>query len=46
MISSPSAHFDSGLASLVIISRFHGIAVDADQIRHEFQPPNSLLSVR
>ncbi|WP_266171405.1 type I secretion system permease/ATPase [Dyella subtropica] len=31
--------FDTGLAGLVLIARFHGIAADAAQLAHEFQEP-------
>ena len=27
---------DTGLASLAIVGRFHGIPVDANQLRHDF----------
>lgn len=31
-----SAELDTGLACLVILARLHGIAVDPDQLRHDF----------
>jgi ABC-type bacteriocin/lantibiotic exporter with double-glycine peptidase domain len=32
-----AATFDSGLAGLVLVARFHGIAADPAQLAHEFQ---------
>ncbi|TYC61683.1 type I secretion system permease/ATPase [Zoogloea oleivorans] len=31
----PPSHIDSGLACLVMLARFHGIAADPDQLAHE-----------
>jgi ATP-binding cassette, subfamily B, bacterial HlyB/CyaB len=34
-----TSNVDTGLACLVIVARLHGIAVDPDQLRHEFAEP-------
>ena len=34
----PAPALDTGLACLVMMARFHGIAADADQLAHEFSP--------
>ncbi|MFO1389275.1 type I secretion system permease/ATPase [Cellvibrio sp.] len=36
---------DSGLISLVLLARFHGIPVEPEQIEHEFGLPGKLFSV-
>ncbi len=35
---------DSGLISLVLLARFHGIPVEPEQIAHEFGTPGKLFS--
>lgn len=35
---------DTGLLCLVMLARFHGIATEADQIRHEFGEPSQKFS--
>lgn len=42
-LESPS--IDSGLISLVLLARFHGIPVEPEQIAHEFGLPGKLFSV-
>jgi ATP-binding cassette, subfamily B, bacterial HlyB/CyaB len=34
----PAPALDTGLACLIMMARFHGIAADADQLAHEFSP--------
>lgn len=42
---SPNAKiFDSGLASLVMLARFHQLAVSADQLAHEFGSSDRYMS--
>jgi ATP-binding cassette, subfamily B, bacterial HlyB/CyaB len=38
-------HYDSGLISLVLLARFHGIPVEPEQVRHEFGRPGTLFTV-
>jgi len=40
-ISSSSAPADAGLACLLLIARFHGVAVDARQLAHELALPGA-----
>lgn len=37
-------HIDSGLMSLVLLARFHGVAVEPEQLIHEFGLPDQLFS--
>lgn len=39
-----SAIVDTGLISFMMLAHFHGIAVDADQLIHEFRLPGQLFS--
>lgn len=38
------AQVDSGLISLVLLARFHGIPVEPEQIAHEFGLPGKLFA--
>lgn len=41
MASTPfGSEYDPGLAALILIARFHGIAADAEQLRHQFAITN------
>lgn len=40
-----STQVDTGLASLVLIARFYGTAVDPEGIRHRFAPPDSPMQI-
>lgn len=42
--SKTQQKFDSGLISLVLLARFHGIPVEPEQLLHEFGQPGSLFS--
>ncbi|NOX52512.1 MAG: type I secretion system permease/ATPase, partial [Gammaproteobacteria bacterium] len=35
-----SDNLDTGLACLILLARFHGVAADADQLKHEFGVSN------
>lgn len=36
---------DSGLISLILLARFHGLPVESDQLIHEFRQPGQLFGV-
>ncbi|TIH15590.1 type I secretion system permease/ATPase [Marinifilum sp. JC120] len=42
--AGPSEVQDTGLVSLVLLARFHGVAADPDGIRHRFAPAGSAMS--
>ncbi len=42
--SKTQQKFDSGLISLVLLARFHGIPVEPEQLLHEFGRPGTLFS--
>jgi len=37
--SSEQQNTDSGLASLIMLARYHGVAADAESVHHRFAPP-------
>lgn len=43
---APSQTLDSGLACLIMMARFHGIAADPDQLKHEFSVGREGLTQR
>ena len=36
---------DSGLISLILLARFHGLPVESDQLIHEFRQPGNYLAL-
>jgi len=45
-VEEKSIAVDAGLAALVLIARYHGVAADADQLRHAMGKKTGLLSER
>ena len=43
-VAATNQRLDTGLASLVLISRFYGLPADADQLRHRFCAPEKPFS--
>ncbi|RYY75723.1 MAG: type I secretion system permease/ATPase [Gammaproteobacteria bacterium] len=43
-VNPDSAVIDTGLISFMMLAHFHGLAVDADQLTHEFRLPGQLFS--
>jgi subfamily B ATP-binding cassette protein HlyB/CyaB len=40
---APAATLDTGLACLAMLARLHGVAVDPDQLAHQFRPSGQLF---
>lgn len=41
--ASQEGRIDSGLVSLLMLARYHGVAADAEGVRHRFAPPDGIM---